>query len=105
GGAEDEGMGYFGRITKLSDLPGNKSLMGTIKKAVALNEAGIKKTTPPRSKVKKDLVIPDYFSAALAKNKKAKNTFEDFSYSHKKEYVQWLAEAKREETREQRIKT
>jgi uncharacterized protein YdeI (YjbR/CyaY-like superfamily) len=49
--------------------------------------------------------VPDYFSAALKKNRKALETFENFSYSHKKEYVQWVAEAKREETRAERIET
>ena len=43
--------------------------------------------------------------AALKKNKQALATFESFSYSHKKEYVQWIVEAKREETRAQRLET
>ena len=49
--------------------------------------------------------MPDYFSAALDKNKKALATFEGFSYSHKKEYVEWITEAKQEETRARRMKT
>ena len=103
--AEEEAMGQFGRITSLAELPGDNILMGFIKKAAALNDAGVKKPTPPRPKVKKPLVVPDYFSAALKKNKKGLATFEAFSYSHKKEYVEWITEAKREETRAQRLKT
>src|SRR5689334_6045625 len=68
GGADDEGMGHFGKLTKVSDLPSDKVLMGYIKKAVALNDAGIKKPTP-RPAVPKDLVVPGYFKASLAKNK------------------------------------
>ena len=49
--------------------------------------------------------MPDYFLAALKKNKKALATFENFSPSHKREYVEWIIEAKREETRTKRIKT
>ena len=49
--------------------------------------------------------IPSYLKAALAKNKKAGKTFDDFSYSHKKEYVEWITEAKTVETREKRLKT
>jgi uncharacterized protein YdeI (YjbR/CyaY-like superfamily) len=51
------------------------------------------------------LVVPDSLKVALQKNKKALTTFEGFSYSHKKEYVEWITEAKREETREQRLAT
>jgi bifunctional DNA-binding transcriptional regulator/antitoxin component of YhaV-PrlF toxin-antitoxin module len=47
--------------------------------------------------------IPEDFQKVLNKNKKAKATFEKFSYTHKKEYVQWIENAKQEETRERRI--
>jgi hypothetical protein len=103
--AENEAMGHFGRITSLADLPGDKVLLGYIGKAVELNETGIKKPAPTRSRVKKELVVPDYFTAALKKNRKAHAAFENFSYSHRKEYVQWITEAKREETRAKRIAT
>lgn len=102
---ENEAMGQFGRITSLADLPKDKLILSWIQKAAALNEAGIKKPAPPRSKVKKELVVPDYFRSVLKKNKKARATFEAFSYSHQKEYVEWITEAKREETRAARIKT
>jgi uncharacterized protein YdeI (YjbR/CyaY-like superfamily) len=98
------GMGQFGRITALSDLPGEKVLIRYIKKAVELNEAGIKKA-PRKSKPKKRLVVPGYFAVALKKNKKALIAFENFSYSHKKEYLDWITEAKREETRAKRMET
>jgi len=102
--AENEAMGHFGRITSLADLPRDKVLLGYIRKAIELNEAGIKKPAPPRSKVK-ELIVPDYFMAALKKNKKALTAFENFSYSHRKEYVEWITEAKREETRAKRLTT
>ena len=102
---QEEAMGQFGRLTAVTDLPNDKILTGYIKKAAQLNEAGIKKPAPARAKVKGELVVPDYFSAALSKNKKARVTFEDFSYSHRKEYVEWVVEAKREATRQQRLKT
>ncbi len=51
------------------------------------------------------MVVPQDFKSALAKNAKARKTFENFSYSHKKEYVQWITEAKRDETRQRRLKT
>jgi uncharacterized protein YdeI (YjbR/CyaY-like superfamily) len=107
-GAEDlgeEAMGQFGRISAISDLPSEKVLLGYIKEATRLNDEGIKKPTPAKPKTKKELVIPSYFTAALKKNPKAQATFEKFSYSHKKEYVEWVTEAKREETRNQRLAT
>lgn len=76
-----------------------KVLMAYVKEAMLLNEKGIKVDH------KKDRVleIPDYFLKRLKKNKKAYETFQNFSYSNKKDYVGWVVEAKREETRERRI--
>jgi hypothetical protein len=105
GGARGEGMGHFGRIIAVSDLPNDKVLLRHIRKAVQLNEAGISKPVPPRSKAKKNLVVPQDLEAALKKNPKALATFEKFSYSHKREYVEWITEAKREETRQKRLVT
>jgi uncharacterized protein YdeI (YjbR/CyaY-like superfamily) len=92
------------RITKLAELPPGKVLLGYIKEAVRLNEEGVK-VPKAKSKPKKELVVPNDLTSALKKNKKAQSTFEDFSYSHKKEYVEWITEAKREETRTQRLAT
>jgi uncharacterized protein YdeI (YjbR/CyaY-like superfamily) len=102
---KNRALGQFGRITSLADLPGDKILTGYIKKAVKLNEAGIKNPTHAKSKTNREVVVPDYFLASLKKNKKALATFENFSPSHKREYVQWVTEAKREETRAKRLKT
>lgn len=104
-GKKDEAMGQLGRIRSLDDLPPDTKMLAYIREAVRLNEGGIKVEKPKRTAVKKELVIPDCFSAALKKNRKALDTFESFSYSHKKEYVEWVTEAKREETRAQRIET
>jgi uncharacterized protein YdeI (YjbR/CyaY-like superfamily) len=100
----EEAMGTFGRITKLSDLPSNEVLLGYIRKAVELNDAGIKRQAPPK-KPREELKIPSFLLEALKRNKKALETFEAFSYSHKKEYVEWITEAKRDETRDKRLAT
>lgn len=104
-GKQDEAMGSFGRITRLSDLPSDKVLSGYIKEAVKLNEAGTKVPSRSKPKERKPLVIPNYFMAAMKKNKKALSTFEDFSYSHKKDYVEWVTGAKTEQTRDKRLAT
>jgi uncharacterized protein YdeI (YjbR/CyaY-like superfamily) len=102
---EKDGMGHFGRITSLADLPGDKQLLAYIKKAVELNDLGVKRPAAPRMAGNRELIVPDYVTAALKKNPKARAAFEAFSYSHKKEYVEWIIEARREETRQKRIET
>jgi uncharacterized protein YdeI (YjbR/CyaY-like superfamily) len=98
-----EAMGNFGRLTSVSDLPPKRMLARFIRKAMALNDTGVK--TPARSKAKerKPLVVPTYLRAALKKNKKAQQTFDAFSYTSKKEYVEWLTDAKSDETRHRRL--
>jgi uncharacterized protein YdeI (YjbR/CyaY-like superfamily) len=94
----------FRRIASLADLPGDKFLTGYIRKAVELNEAGIKNPARTKSKAKK-ITVPDYFLADLKKNKKAFAAFENFSPRCQREYVEWITETKREETRIKRIQT
>jgi uncharacterized protein YdeI (YjbR/CyaY-like superfamily) len=99
-----EGMGQFGRIASLKDLPSEKILIGYVKKAVEFDEGGqkraAKRTAPkakPPAKPPQDLVAP------LQRNKKARETFDQFSPSHQREYIEWITEAKRAETREKRL--
>lgn len=96
-------MGNLGRIQKLSDLPPDRVLIRYIKEAVELNKAGITLSPRARPGVRKHLTIPSYFKKALATNSRALRTFEAFSPGHKREYVEWVAEAKTEPTREKRI--
>ena len=100
--AEKTAMGSFGRITALKDLPPDKVMIGLIRQAVELNEKGIK-VAKKKPVEKTELVVPKDLDAALSKNKIAKAAFEKFSYSHKKEYVQWIEEAKTEPTRNKRL--
>ena len=93
------------RITSASDLPSDEVLTDCIRTAVKLNEAGLKNPTRARPKAKKELPVPDYFLAALKKNKKALAAFEGFSPSCRREYIEWITEAKREETRTRRLET
>ena len=99
---QQNAMGHAGKIKSLADLPADKVILGWIKEAVKINDEGIK--LPLRKKTDlKELVIPEYFTKAISKNKKALVAFEKFSPSHKKEYVQWVTEAKAEETRNRRM--
>lgn len=100
-------MGHLGRLTSLKDLPSDKKMIAWIKEAMQLTDKGIKlpARAKPTEKDKKELTEPDYFIKALAKNKKAKTAFDNFAYSHKKEYLIWITEAKTEETRNKRMET
>ncbi|MEO6730142.1 MAG: YdeI/OmpD-associated family protein [Ferruginibacter sp.] len=98
-------MGHLGRITSLKDLPSDKKMIAWIKEAMILNELGIKLPSKAKTTEKKELVVPGYFIKELSKNKKASQTFEEYAYSHKKEYVEWITDAKTEETRNKRMAT
>lgn len=98
-----ESMGNLGRMTGIKDLPPDKAIIDFIKQAKKLNDDGIK--LPPRAaKPKKELKVPDYFISALRKNKKSLDVFDNFSPSCKREYVEWITEAKTDETRNSRMK-
>ncbi len=101
---EADGGGSFGHITKVSDLPSRKTMIGYVKEARRLNEEGVKQA-PRKSKAgpRKALPMPPFFTAALKKNKKAAAAFEGFSPSHRREYIEWLTEAKTDATREKRL--
>lgn len=100
-----ESMGSLGKITSLDDLPADKVLSQYILAAKKLNDEKVPKPLNRMMAVKKALDIPDYFQKALQKNKKAAKVFEDFPYSHKKEYLEWITEAKTELTRQKRMAT
>jgi len=95
-------MGQFGRIGSLEDLPEPAALREIIKKAMALTEAGVK---APRNKTaaKAPAEAPEELLDALAGNEAAAATFDGFSQSCRREYVDWINSAKRPETRAKRI--
>jgi uncharacterized protein YdeI (YjbR/CyaY-like superfamily) len=97
------GMGTLGKITDLREIPSDKIMIKYLKEAIKLNDEGVKVEKKPKEK--KELVVPEYFSKELKKYPTAFEVFNSFSESHKREYVDWVVDAKREETREKRIKT
>lgn len=101
---EDAGMGSFGRITSLKDLPPDKVLIDFLKQAKELNDNDVKAEARPK-KEKAELVLPDIALEALKKNTKANATFEKFSPSQRREYIEWIVEAKTDVTRDKRLET
>jgi uncharacterized protein YdeI (YjbR/CyaY-like superfamily) len=92
----------YGKVATVDELPKEKAFVAMIREAIDLNEKGVKVPKAP-AKPKGELRIPDYFTAALKRNKAAQKQFEKFSPSAKREYVVWLVDAKTEATREKRI--
>ncbi|MCB9850288.1 MAG: YdeI/OmpD-associated family protein [Phycisphaerales bacterium] len=114
-GEKSNEMGTI-KVGDVSELPADSVLIKYIKAAAKHNEQLAKGRTEtakarkrgdiPKAKKQpaKKVTVPPDFAAALAKKKKALATFDGFSYSHRKEYVEWITEAKRDETRQRRIK-
>jgi uncharacterized protein YdeI (YjbR/CyaY-like superfamily) len=105
-GKEDEAMGQFGRIATIADLPPRRELVRLIKQAAATPApVAAQKTppTPPRREAKPSLPVPEPLSEALRRNAGARANFEKFSNSQRREYIEWIAEAKRDETRARRV--
>jgi uncharacterized protein YdeI (YjbR/CyaY-like superfamily) len=104
GDRNGDAMGSFGRITSLKDLPSDRTLSGLIKKAAKLNVEGVKTPRKPAAP-KPPLTVPTFLTSALKKNAAARKSFDAFSPSHKREYVEWLTEAKTDATRDKRLTT
>lgn len=97
-------MGHLGKIKSMQDLPPAKVLKAWVKEAVKLNEEGVRLPDLKKKPVKAAPETPEALAKELLRHKKAAQAFEDFSPSHKKEYIEWVTEAKTEETRNKRIK-
>lgn len=102
-GKTGEAMGLLGKITSLDDLPADKKMIGYIKTAVTLHDSGT--AARPKTKARPELPVPADLADALKRSKKAAATWAGFAPSHKREYIEWITEAKRPETRETRLLT
>ena len=106
GGTDEDGMGQFGKLTSLKDLPSRKQLITYISKAMALSEAGVKRARS-NAATKPAPILPDNLAAQLAQKKHAaaRTNYAGFSPSAQREYVDWIVEAKTDATRQKRPAT
>jgi uncharacterized protein YdeI (YjbR/CyaY-like superfamily) len=94
-------MGQFGRLTSLADLPDEATLIDLTRKAMRLIDEGVK---PVRDKTAKaPFTVPQDMRAAIDANAAARTTFDAFPPSAQRDYVEWITEAKRDETRTRRL--
>ncbi len=103
-GDSGELLGKLRRIKKAADLPSDAALKQLVKQAAALGSAGVKPVRPKKSKAAK-AEVPADLKAALTKNKKAQAGWAALSPSKRRDYIDWLNEAKRAETRQKRLAT
>ena len=92
------------RIADVKELPSEKNMVAYVREAIRLNEEGVKPRRPARTP-KAEAEVPADLAAALKKSPAAKKAFEAFSPSHRREYIEWIAEAKQDATRQKRLAT
>jgi uncharacterized protein YdeI (YjbR/CyaY-like superfamily) len=101
----EDGMGSLGKVASVKDLPSDKNLLNYYRQAAGFVASGqrTKSIERPRKASKPAPEIPAELAAALKKNKAAAKVFAGFSASCQREYSDWIAEAKRPETKEKRV--
>ncbi|MBM7126390.1 YdeI/OmpD-associated family protein [Dyella flava] len=104
GTSADEGMGQFGKIVSVKELPSKKELTAYIRKAMALKDTG-SQALRPKVGPKPPPKLPADFGALLKKHAAARKHYEAFSPSAQREYVEWIIEAKTDATRQKRMAT
>lgn len=97
-------MGSLGRITSLADLPSDAVLKRLVCTAADLIESGAPGRPRP-AKLVRALPVPADLAAALKKNAAAAKTFDAFPPGKRKDYIEWITEAKRDVTRQSRLAT
>ena len=99
-GREEDGMGQFGRLTSLADLPDDAELIRLIRETASMRGSGSPK---PKKPPRPELPVPQELATALAAAPKAQTIWDGFAPSHRREYSEWVSEAKRAETRAARV--
>lgn len=97
-----DAMGQFGRFESIDDVPPPAALVGMVKEAAALNEAGVRVTRATKA-AKPAPALPPAMRAALKQHETAFAAWQQFPPSHQREYVEWITEAKTDATRERRL--
>ena len=100
-----EGIGEFGKITAVDQLPSRAAFAKLARQAKKLTDDGVTGPKRPKPDPNRKVDVPKDLAALLAKNARARATFEGFPYSKKNDYVTWINGAKRDETRAKRLAT
>jgi uncharacterized protein YdeI (YjbR/CyaY-like superfamily) len=102
--AASEGMGQFGRVTRMDDLPPEAVFAGLLKEGMARIDAGPAAGAPKaRRPVRTPPETPPVLTEAIAANPDAARHWAAFTPAKVRDYVEWISAAKRPETRDRRI--
>jgi len=100
----DDAMGQFGRIVTLADLPPKRELVQIVRQAAALIDASTPTPRAPKGEnTRAPPEVPAELLAAFKRDAAIRRTFAEFSPTHRREYIEWIDEAKRAETRARRV--
>jgi uncharacterized protein YdeI (YjbR/CyaY-like superfamily) len=104
-GRQGDAMGQYGKIAAMSDLPSDAELTAKLHEAKARVDTGgtAMKRNAAAKAPKGEIEMPDDFAAELAKLQGARERFDGWAPSHRRDYLEWITEAKRPETRAKRI--
>lgn len=103
-----EAMGQLGKLTSVQDLPPDRDFIGYLRSAAAEIETGARTqnySRPKSTAAKPPPEVPPALASALRKNKAAATRFAAMPPGCQREYCDWIAEAKRDETRDKRVST
>ena len=102
GDGPKEGMGSFGKLTSVTDLPPDAELAALLRKARDAIVAGVK---PPKAAKppKPEIAMPGDFASALAASRAARRHFDALAPSYRRDYLEWITTAKAPATRAKRI--
>ena len=100
-----EGMGQYGKMSSMDDMPSDATIVTALLAAKdRIDSTGTALKIGSKPKVAKpEIPVPDDFAAELAKAQGAREMFDSWAPSHRREYLEWITEAKRPETRAKRI--
>ncbi len=104
---ERTGMGSYGKLRTAADIPSPALLKSHIRRAMQLIDEAAAGTAPAKPKparaARPEAVPSPGFTAALKASPIARKHFEAFPPGQRREYIDWINEAKRDDTRERRI--
>ena len=103
-GGEAKASPFAIKVSRTNDLPADDVLVAYVREAMALNEAGLQAGQGTRKRRPAPRVPADLM-AALKRSERALATYRAFTPGRKRDYVEWVLDAKRDETRKKRIAT
>jgi len=93
-----DGVPYTGSLMKYGAPQHMLGILKDVRAQIGKGPGDMVDVTVQKDEAERTLEVPPEFEKLL-KKEKVWPAFEELSYTHKKEYLRWVTEAKREETR------